>query len=84
MPDLIIEGSVVVELKALNGLDNVHVAQVIGYLAIIGCRVGLLLNFGTRSLQYRRILPPRDISTHQANRRWLFVPDWLKERPEEK
>jgi hypothetical protein len=33
---------------------------------------------GTRSLQYRRIFPPKDVADHRANRQWLFVPDWLK------
>lgn len=61
------------------GLDNSHVAQVIGYLAVAGCQVGLLINFGTRSLQWRRILPPKNITEHRVNRQWLFVPDWLKQ-----
>ncbi|MBC7264099.1 MAG: GxxExxY protein [Chloroflexi bacterium] len=78
IPDFIVEERVVVEIKALGDLDNSHLAQVIGYLAVTGCPVGLLINFGTRSLQYRRILPPRNISEHRINRQWLFVPDWLK------
>ena len=77
IPDFIVEDTVVVEIKALSGLDNSHIAQVIAYLAVTGCPVGLLLNFGTRSLQKRRILPPRNISEHTVNRQWLFVPDWL-------
>ena len=78
IPDFLIESSIVLEIKALRSLDNSHVAQVIGYLAVTGCTIGLLINFGTRSLQYRRILPPKDIAIHRANRQWLFVPDWLK------
>jgi hypothetical protein len=50
----------------------------ISYLAIIGCPVGLLLNFGERSLRRRRIFPPKDVAAHRVNRQWLFVPDWLK------
>jgi GxxExxY protein len=83
VPDLIVEGKVVVELKALNRLDNSHVAQVIGYLAITGCTVGLLFDFGARSLQVKRILPPKNRLSSQTSRQWLFVPDWLKERPRE-
>ncbi len=71
----------IVEIKALRGLDNSHEAQVIGYLAVSGCSVGLLLNFGLRSLQKKRILPPKNISEHKLNRQWLFVPDWLKPAP---
>jgi len=83
IPDFIVEEKVVVEIKALRGLDNSHIAQVIAYLAVTGCPIGLLLNFGTRSLQKRRIFPPRDAVEHRVNRQWLFVPDWLKvEQPE--
>ena len=78
IPDFIVDDSVIVEIKALNGLDDEHVAQVIAYLAVSRSLVGLLINFGTRSLQWRRILPPRDIIDHRVNRQRLFVPDWLK------
>ena len=83
IPDFIVEEKVVVEIKALRGLDNSHIAQVIAYLAVTGCPIGLLLNFGTRSLQKRRIFPPRNVVEHRVNRQWLFMPDWLKvEQPE--
>jgi GxxExxY protein len=78
IPDFVIEDYLVVEIKALKGIDNSHLAQVIGYLAVTGFQIGLLINFGERSLVYRRILPPKDIKEHQVNRQWLFVPDWLK------
>lgn len=78
IPDYIVARLIVVEIKALKGLDNSHVAQVIGYLAVTSCPLGLLINFGERSLKWRRILPPKNISEHQVNRQWLFVPDWLK------
>ena len=78
IPDFIVEEKVVVEIKALSGLDNSHIAQVITYLAVTGCPVGLLLNFGARSLQKRRIFPPKNVAEHTVNRQWLFVPDWLK------
>ncbi len=78
IPDFVVEQQVIVEIKALRGLDNSHEAQVIGYLAVSGCSVGLLLNFGLRSLQKKRILPPKNITEHKLNRQWLYVPDWLK------
>jgi len=78
IPDFIVEETVPVEIKALNGLDNSHLAQIIGYLAVTGCPLGLLINFGRRSLEYRRIFPPKDITEHRINRQWLFIPDWLK------
>lgn len=77
IPDFIVDSRVVVEIKALNSVDNSHVAQVIGYLAVTGCQVGLLINFGKRGLDWQRILPPKDVSTHKVNRQWLFVPDWM-------
>lgn len=78
IPDFIVEGKVVVEIKALANLDKTHIAQVLGYLATTGCEVGLLLNFGGRSLKRKRILPSKDISQHRVNRQWLFVPDSLR------
>jgi len=81
IPDFIVEETVVVEIKALSsGLDNNHLAQIIGYLAVTGCSVGLLINFGNRSLKWRRIFPPTDVTEHRVNRQWLFVPDWLKKQ----
>lgn len=74
IPDFIVAEKVIVEIKALLGIDNSHIAQVIGYLAVTDCPVGLLINFGTRSLQHKRIFPPPDVLEHQVNRQWLFVP----------
>ena len=59
---------------------EVHLAHVIGYLAITGCPLRLLINFGERSLKRRRIFPPKNIQEHRINRQWLFVPDWLKSK----
>jgi len=80
IPDVLVDDRVIVEIKALTYLDNSHVAQVIGYLAVPGCPVGLLLNFGERSLRDRRILPPRNILEHRVNRQWLCVPNASKQR----
>jgi GxxExxY protein len=78
IPDFVVANLVVVEIKALISTDNSHLAQVIGYLGATQCPIGLLINFGARSLQYRRVLPPMNIVEHRVNRQWLFVPDWLK------
>jgi GxxExxY protein len=43
--DLLVEGRVVVELKVVSRLEPVHDAQVISYLKLSGCRIGLLINF---------------------------------------
>ncbi len=79
IPDFVVEEKVIVEIKALTMIDNSHLAQVIGYLIVSGLSVGLLINFGERSLHYRRIFPPKKVQEHLINRQWLFVPDWLKQ-----
>ncbi len=76
--DFIVEEKVIVEIKALTSLDSSHVAQMIGYMAVSRLSLGLLINFGQRSLQYKRIIPPKNIREHQVNRQGQFVPDWLK------
>jgi GxxExxY protein len=77
--DYLVEGLVIVELKALGWLRDEHRAQVISYLAMTGLPIGLLIDFGRRSLDFRRIFPPPDPEIHRVNHQWLFVPDWLKE-----
>jgi GxxExxY protein len=49
--DLLIEKTVIVEIKCAELLTEVHTAQVLTYLRLSGCRVGLLLNFKTSSLK---------------------------------
>jgi GxxExxY protein len=54
--DLIVGGSIVVELKALEALREIHFAQLKSYLRVTGLRIGLLLNFNAPTLTVRRIL----------------------------
>lgn len=54
--DFICYDTVVVELKALTRLGGVEEAQIINYLKATGLPVGLLFNFGTTSLQYKRFV----------------------------
>ena len=49
--DFLVEGLVVVELKAVERLEPVHTAQVISYLRLSGLRVGLLINFHVKWLR---------------------------------
>jgi len=53
--DFLVEGVVSVELKALIKLEDVHFAQAINYLEAYNLEIGLLLNFGARSLEYKRL-----------------------------
>ena len=54
--DLVVDGRVIVEVKAAKQLDSVHDAQLLNYLRATGLRVGLLLNFGRPKLQYKRLV----------------------------
>ncbi len=54
--DLLVEDTVIVELKAIRTLDPVHVAQGLNYLRATGLPLCLLLNFGTPRLQIRRLV----------------------------
>ncbi len=56
IPDLIVEDSVIVEIKAATGLDRVHRQQCINYLRATGYRLCLLLNFGQARLQVERLV----------------------------
>lgn len=61
--DHLVESLVVVELKAFpHLLTEEETAQVICYLAATDLRVGLLLNFGRKRLQYKRILQPKNVA----------------------
>ncbi len=54
--DLVVAGKVIVECKAISNMDSVHEAQLINYLKASGVHVGLLINFGRPTLQYRRLV----------------------------
>ena len=57
--DLLIKKKVIVELKAVAELNDNHLAQAINYLEAFNLDVGLLLNFGSKSLQYKRVINPK-------------------------
>lgn len=53
--DFFVEEKIMVELKAITQLENVHLAQVKNYLEAYNIQVGLLINFGSTSLQFKRL-----------------------------
>jgi len=54
--DFLIEDVVSVELKAIIKLEDVHLAQAINYLEAYNIEVGLLINFGSKSLEFKRLI----------------------------
>ena len=54
--DFVVEGKVLVELKAIVELEDVHLAQVLNYLEAYKLEVGLLINFGSKSLPFKRLV----------------------------
>jgi len=54
--DFLVDGKISVELKAVSKLDNAHLAQAINYLEAYELEIGLLINFGSTSLEFRRVI----------------------------
>ncbi|MEI8230901.1 MAG: GxxExxY protein [Candidatus Peregrinibacteria bacterium] len=53
--DFFVENCIMVEIKAVIQLENVHLAQAMNYLEAYEMEIGLLLNFGAKSLQFKRV-----------------------------
>ena len=68
--DLLVEDSVVVEVKAVDALLGVHQAQVLTYLRLTGCPAGLLINFNVPRLTdgVRRLLNPKRDGAERAEK----------------
>ena len=54
--DFVVAGKVLVELKAIIALEDVHEAQLLNYLKAYRLEIGLLLNFGSKSLEIKRLI----------------------------
>lgn len=54
--DFFVEDKVMLELKSIIHLEDVHLAQSINYLEAYGLELGLLVNFGSRSLEFKRVM----------------------------
>ena len=67
--DLVVEGRVVVELKAVQRISNEHYAQILNCLKITGAPAGLLINFGSYKFEVRTVIPRSTPSTllHGSN-----------------
>ena len=55
-PDFICYGEIILEIKAISSLSGIEEAQLINYLKATGLKVGLLINFSSKSLEYKRFV----------------------------
>lgn len=56
IPDLIVDGKVIVDPKVVTAFNESHIAQMTGYLAITGLRLAILLNFKSARLEWKRVV----------------------------
>ena len=56
VPDLLVDGKVVVDPKVVSEFNSTHIAQMIGYLAITGFKLAILLNFKHADLRFKRVV----------------------------
>jgi GxxExxY protein len=54
--DFVVFDTIILEVKAVSNLTDMHIAQTINYLKVSGNRLGLLVNFGKGSLEYKRLI----------------------------
>ncbi|MEX0772358.1 MAG: GxxExxY protein [Balneolales bacterium] len=62
--DFFVDSVIAVEIKALTKLEDVHLAQAINYLEAYNLEIGLLINFGARSLEFKRVVNSKDKLSH--------------------
>jgi GxxExxY protein len=56
IPDLLVDESVIVDCKVVSAFTDTHLAQMLGYLNITGCRLAILLNFKNAKLDWKRVV----------------------------
>lgn len=64
--DFFVMNNIMVEIKAVSQLEDVHLAQAINYLEAYHMQIGLLINFGNTSLQFKRVMKPKPKSKNQS------------------
>ncbi len=70
--DILVEGKIILELKAVSEITNIHKAQVLNYLKATGLEIALIINFGGKSLEHFRLinrLNPSDDT--KINTNWI-------------
>jgi GxxExxY protein len=64
--DFLVDGKIMVELKAITALEAVHLAQGLNYLEAYKLEVGLLINFGSKKLEFKRLTNEQKIRARSA------------------
>ncbi|MCS5422134.1 MULTISPECIES: GxxExxY protein [Psychrilyobacter] len=54
--DIVVENSIILELKTVEKITGIHIAQTMNYLKITGMKLGIILNFKNEKLEYRRVV----------------------------
>ena len=76
--DFLVEGIISVELKAITKLEDVHFAQAINYLEAYNLEIGLLINFGETSLNFKRLTNKKYKSSNHNNHKNHSSDDLIK------
>lgn len=67
--DFLVESVISVEIKAIIQLEDVHLTQAINYLEAYNFEIGMLINFGAKSLQFKRLINSKYNQGNQVNQR---------------
>lgn len=54
--DILVEDKIILELKVVDKITDIHIAQTINYLKITGKKLGIILNFKNKKLEYKRVI----------------------------
>lgn len=65
--DFLIDNKITVELKATHSIDPIHIKQALNYLEALDLEIGLLINFGAKSLQFKRLHNSKLAQQKQGN-----------------
>jgi GxxExxY protein len=74
IPDILVNDELIVEVKVSETICDEHLGQVINYLKVSGCPLGLVLNFKHPKLQWKRVIQTKDDGYHEkSNHEWTQI-----------
>jgi GxxExxY protein len=65
IPDLLVNNGLIVEIKVVENICDEHIGQIINYLKISGCSLGLILNFKHSKIEWKRVILTENKSNHE-------------------